>query len=288
MQLREAVQKIAEFNPLEALGAQSRILTFGATAIASIGVHAMEAASVAVADTCTTVTTVESTTTVCGPDQTGPTTPDTSAPTSPATDNKPAHPKHQSQTGGLKAIYKNPFGTEVRNHTLYARRIDQGVDYSGTGPVVAMGDGQVTEVTTSSSYWGDEGGNAVVYRLSKGPAHGRSLYTSENCTPNPALYIGKRVFAGRTVICYMHDAFPYIESGWAEGGNGNDKPAAYSLYSSQPDGVETAYGLNASRLFHLLGASAGNSNPGHVSTNQGNIVGRLPDGFPRWPTHAAG
>jgi hypothetical protein len=282
MQLKEAVHKIAQLNPLENPWVQSRVLTFGATAIASFGVHAMESPSAAVADNCTTVTTVESTTTVCGPDQPAPTTPD-----SPPAAHKPHQPKHQSQTGGLKAVYKNPFRAQVQNGTLFARRIDQGVDYSGTGEVEALGDAKITAVTTHSSYWANEGGNAVVYRLLKGPAHKRSIFVAENCTPNPALYVGKMVFAGRTVICYMHDAFPYIESGWAEGGIGNDKPAAYSVYSSQPDGVETAYGLNFSNLLHALGAPAGNTHRKHVSTNMGNIVGRLPGDFPRWPARAA-
>ncbi|HZL08097.1 MAG TPA: hypothetical protein VFC50_02795 [Candidatus Dormibacteraeota bacterium] len=274
------MQRIAQINPLEVLGLQNRVLTFGATAIASFGVHALEAPSAAVADNCVTTTTVESTTTVCGPDQPDPNTGTTTPTPAPAT--TPPKPEHHSHTGGIKSYYKDPFRVEVQNRTFFARRIDQGEDESGTGAVYPIGDSRVTDVTTSSSYWANEGGNVVVYRLSDGPARGKSVYVSENCSPNPALYIGKRVFAGKTALCYMHDAFPYTETGWAQGGRGNDKPIDYSLYSNLTDGSEMAVGLNFSNLMQRLGAPGGNTNPGHVSYNMGTIMGRLPAGLPQW------
>jgi len=52
---------------------------------------------------------------------------------------------------------------------LVPERIDQGVDFSGSGPVYALGDGIVTNAIAYSPGWG---GGWITYQLSDGPDAG--------------------------------------------------------------------------------------------------------------------
>jgi hypothetical protein len=64
--------------------------------------------------------------------------------------------------------YTNPLRAVRR---LHRRRIDQGVDYAGSGPILALGSGRVTKATDRDPGWLD--GGVVVYRLSRGPLAGK-------------------------------------------------------------------------------------------------------------------
>lgn len=170
----------------------------------------------------------------------------------------------------LLDYYENPL-RNVRN--LVPWRIDEGVDYHGHGPVYAIGTGVVTLATRSSSFWGNEGGNAVVYRLTEGPAKGLKVFVSEACTPR--VHKRQRVTPD-TVVCRMHgdSSFPGIETGWAmlHDRSRADYPAARPVYS---EGDKTAYGVNFNRLMVKLGAPAGNSVYPHVSSTRYQ-VGSIP------------
>ncbi|HEV3136179.1 MAG TPA: hypothetical protein VG348_15930, partial [Acidimicrobiia bacterium] len=75
------------------------------------------------------------------------------------------------------AGYVNP----LEHAHVTAERIDQGVDYAGTGSFVAIGDGIVTQVTQA----GDTGwtsahpGGFVEYQIQGGGLNGLYIYHAE-------------------------------------------------------------------------------------------------------------
>lgn len=179
-----------------------------------------------------------------------------------------------------RLYYTNPLR---RIRQLHAKRIDEGVDYSGSGPVKALGAGTLTVIDRGTShFWAHVDGNVVVERMSQGPLTGVSIYTAENCTPNRALRVGQHV-AAATTICQLHNHFPYLETGVAEN-NASGIPAAWPVYRLFPDGSKTAYGLDFSHLLGALGAPRGNTQhgAGDVSYHPQTTVGKLPLGFPRF------
>jgi len=178
------------------------------------------------------------------------------------------------------SFYRNPFR---RIHNLYAKRIDEGVDYSGSGPVKALGVGTITDIARGTShFWANEDGNVVVERMEQGPLAGISVYTAENCTPSPKLQVGEQV-TDTTTLCHLHNVFPFLETGFASNRHPGI-PAAWPVYHNYPDGSKTAYGVDFSHLLGDLGAPQGNTNggPGDMSTNPGTTIDKLPHGFPRF------
>jgi murein DD-endopeptidase MepM/ murein hydrolase activator NlpD len=103
--------------------------------------------------------------------------------------------------------YLNPF----RNVSgLIPERIDQGVDFSGAGPVYALGDGVVTNAVAYSPGWS---GGWITYQLTDGPAQGLTVYLAENITPT--VQVGQAVTA-YTVVGDMFNGALGIESGWSQ------------------------------------------------------------------------
>ena len=104
-------------------------------------------------------------------------------------------------------IYLNP----LRNVSdLVPERIDQGVDFSGSGPVYALGDGVVTN---ASAYYPGWGGGWITYQLSDGPDAGLVVYLAEDVTPT--FLVGQHVTPS-TVIGDMFEGGDGIETGWAQ------------------------------------------------------------------------
>lgn len=198
-----------------------------------------------------------------------PVVPPTTTPPPPAT--PPTVPKPPS----ILDFYANP----LRNiSNIFAARIDMGVDYKGTGPVMAIGKAKVTVATTHSRFWGRSTGNVVVYELLEGPAKGKSVFVSEYCTP--LVKVGQ-IITTATTVCRMYGG---TEMGWAEPG-GSDKPAAwYTQYvpAGYKDGTKTAYGVNFDALMLKLGALGGNTHAGYVSYNPQKTVGQVPASYPTW------
>ncbi len=93
---------------------------------------------------------------------------------------------------------------------LVYERIDQGVDFSGTGPVYALGDGIVTSAIAYSPGWS---GGWITYQLTDGPAQGLTVYVAENVTPT--VIVGQAVTA-YTVVGNMFDGSEGIETGWSQ------------------------------------------------------------------------
>lgn len=103
--------------------------------------------------------------------------------------------------------YLNPF----RNVSgLIPERIDQGADFSGAGPVYALGDGVVTNAVAYSPGWS---GGWITYQLTDGPAQGLTVYLAENITPT--VQVGQAVTA-YTVVGDMFNGALGIETGWSQ------------------------------------------------------------------------
>jgi hypothetical protein len=133
---------------------------------------------------------------------------------------------------------------------LVYERIDQGVDFSGTGPVYALGDGIVTNATAYSPGWS---GGWITYQLTDGPAQGLTVYVAENVTPT--VQVGQAVTA-YTVVGNMFDGAEGIETGWAQ-------PTGLSAESQlgEAGGIgglgpfPTAVGTNFDQLLISVGVS---------------------------------
>ena len=146
---------------------------------------------------------------------------------------------------------------------LTPERVDQGVDYSGYGPIFAIGDGVV--LSTVNSGW--PGGTFITYRLSDGPASGLVVYAAEDI--DPLVAVGQSVSAG-TALGTMYEGPDGIETGWADpSGDGLTMAADAGQFSGANS---TAFGANLQFLV-ALGAPAGilqNDPP----------TGALPPGWP--------
>ncbi|HUO70951.1 MAG TPA: hypothetical protein VMU39_09255 [Solirubrobacteraceae bacterium] len=162
---------------------------------------------------------------------------------------------------------------------LQPGRIDMGVDYVGSGPVLALGDGRVTMASNDdsgpSSCWGKTcwPGAIVVYRLVDGAFAGKYVYVAENVTVH--VHAGQRVRAGEQ-IAIVHDGFPYMETGWASGTGVETLAIAdrHQCSCDDPGGWSTVEGQNFSSLLAMLGAPAGRLQPDAPTQH-------MPHGWPR-------
>jgi len=167
-----------------------------------------------------------------------------------------------SPSQGSSSGYANPFRSASG---LSPERIDQGVDYSGFGPVYAIGNGVVRN--TVGGGW--PGGTFIAYQLTDGPASGLVVYLAEDVEPN--VQVGQTVSSG-TVIGQMYAGPDGIETGWA---NGASLPDTMARDAGQFDGSNSsAFGANFSQFLQSLGA------PGGIL--DGSPSGALPPGWPQW------
>ncbi len=172
----------------------------------------------------------------------------------------PSAPAPPSAPPSAGTGYGNPLRA-VSN--LSPERIDQGVDYGGSGPVYAIGDGTV--LNTTNAGW--PGGAFITYRLSGGPAAGDIVYVAENVVPR--VQVGQQV-TPTTVVGTLVGGPPGLETGWAQPpGDGN--AAATGQWNTS---TSTAYGENFSQLLQTLGAPGG--------ATEGSVRGSLPAGWPSW------
>jgi len=166
--------------------------------------------------------------------------------------------------GGGDGTYVNPF-SQIRN--LKPLRIDMGVDYSGSGPVVALGSGTVF----SNSGPGWPGGGFVGITLDSGQYAGKSYFVAESV--RATVKVGQHVQAGQQVA-NMFNGPSAIETGWATGQG--DQPLALTLHqqaSGDPGGWTSAAGLSFDRLLVSVGCISG--------IPQGTQVhGKMPAGYP--------
>ena len=138
--------------------------------------------------------------------------------------------------------WRNPFRA-IRN--LAPSRIDQGVDYGGTGPVYALGPGRI--INTTNTGW--PGGGFIAERLA---GTDRIVYTAEDITP--AVHVGQKVDS-ETVIGHM---FGPIETGWAA----PPPELGESLARQQGEtSFPTAEGESFNQVLVSLGVPSGTGGP---------------------------
>jgi murein DD-endopeptidase MepM/ murein hydrolase activator NlpD len=150
-----------------------------------------------------------------------------------------------------RAGYVNPLA----HASVTPERIDQGVDYGGTGPLSAIGTGRITYVGTSNTGWP---GAFIEFRLSAGPDAGRYVFYAEGIEPAHGLHVGQRVRAGQTVAT-LTGSSGGIEIGWGAGVG--TETYAMKVGQWQPgmdDGnTPTAAGRSFSALIASLGGPPG-------------------------------
>lgn len=156
--------------------------------------------------------------------------------------------------------YVNPLRTVAG---LRASRVDMGVDYSGAGPILAIGEAKVITaryVPGPEPCWGrtcaPAPGGWVVYRLLDGPFAGKYVYAVENITLR--VKAGQIVRPGQT-IAVLHPASPNLEIGWAAGRKAETLAVArhHQCTCIDPGGWSAIEGRNFNRLLVWLGAPAG-------------------------------
>jgi hypothetical protein len=160
--------------------------------------------------------------------------PKTPAPATPP----PAAPGH----------YVNPLA----GANLTPERIDQGVDYSGSGTLGAIGNGKVIYVGTTGTGWP---GAFIEYQLSDGADAGRFVFYAESISPAPGLHVGQTVRAGQP-IASIHGG---IEIGWGSGVGTQPAAQADGQWSGGDDANNraTADGKSFSALVAQLGGPPG-------------------------------
>lgn len=178
------------------------------------------------------------------------------------------------QTGSVNANgYANPV-QHIQN--LTAERIDMGVDYSGTGSLVAMGDGVITNVYNS----GWPGGTFIGLKFTSGTYKDLIMYYAEDI--KPSVSVGQRVKAGET-IGQMYNGGSGIEIGWSSDGIGTALAAHLGQIPSAGDagGWSTACGVSMSDFIKACGGP-----PGKMQA--GGMHGTIPAGYPGSGGHSGG
>lgn len=159
--------------------------------------------------------------------------------------------RRHTATGTTSSGYVNPLA----HASVTPERIDQGVDYGGTGSLAAIGAGRITYIGTSGTGWP---GAFIEFRLSAGSDAGRYVYYAESIVPAQGLHVGQEVRAGQT-IATLTGASGGIEIGWGAG-IGTE---TYAMEVGQwkpgmdADSVPTASGKSFSALIASLRGPAG-------------------------------
>lgn len=183
---------------------------------------------------------------------------------------RPGRHRKPSQTGQpapAASGYLNPLRAVSG---LVPERVDQGVDFAGTGPVYAIGDAVVTDAMGAGSGW--PGGGWVSYQLTDGPDAGLVVYVAEDVTPT--VQAGQHV-SSATVIANMYNGGDGIETGWAAAQTSltaeSQMPEAGGIGAGGP--FPTMVGLSFDGLLQSLGVPA---SPGAGTSG----YGTLPAGYP--------
>ena len=164
-----------------------------------------------------------------------------------------------SGASGGASGYVNPLA----GATVKGERIDQGVDYAGSGTLGAIGPGVVTKVVQTGSGW--EGGGYVEYKLTGGPYAGHSVYYAEGVAPTVS--VGQTLTAGQPVATIISGFPTGMELGFAAG-NGSEESYANVFGGGYTEGTPTAAGVAFSNLVASLGGPAGTSSGAPSGTFQ--------------------
>ena len=142
---------------------------------------------------------------------------------------------HVGYSPEYEAGYVSPFVSATQG------RIDQGVDFTGVGPILAVGDAQI--LATGAPGWPEGGG--VLYRLLDGPAAGQTIFVNEGV--QATVRAGERVSAGQQIATFV--AGGSIEMGFADAAG---TPLSHAEYH---EGEETVWGRKMAAFLAELGSS---------------------------------
>jgi hypothetical protein len=159
--------------------------------------------------------------------------------------------------------YFNPLA----HAQVTAERIDQGVDYAGSGYLVAIADGIITQSVANGSGW--EGEGYIEYQITQpGELQGAFVYYAEGV--NTVVRDGWEVKGGSR-LCDLRSPMPHgIEIGFAAG---NGEESYYRYHDgSYHEGDATRPGIAMSNLIERLGGPGGRI--------EGAIVGHFPSYVP--------
>jgi hypothetical protein len=161
------------------------------------------------------------------------------------------HPTAAAAPTTASEGYVNPLA----HASVTPERIDQGVDYGGTGPLGALGAGTITYVATSGTGWP---GAFIEFRLSNGPDAGRYVFYAESIVPASGLHVGQRISAGQVIATMTGDSGG-IEIGWGAGIGTETYAMKTGQWKSGMDesNVPTAAGKSFSALIASLGGPPG-------------------------------
>ena len=156
------------------------------------------------------------------------------------------------QPGDDSSGYVNPLANAV----VEPRRIDQGVDYVGSGTLRAIGPATITHVATVNTGWP---GAFIEYQLLNGPEQGCYVYYAEGVAPAPGLRVGEVVRAGQTIATIISGSSSGIEVGWGAGDGATTYAAQTGKWSPahEADDIPSAPGLYFSTLIAVLGGPPG-------------------------------
>jgi len=165
-----------------------------------------------------------------------------------ATPTTPTHTSAPTAPPVSSSSYVNPLA----HASVTPERIDQGVDYSGSGTLTALGAGRV--IATSGGGWP---GNFIEYRLTSGAYAGRYVYYAEGVAPVSGLRDGQSVQPGQPIATMSGG----IEVGWGSGVGTQPLAQAEGQWGGGSDAANVA--TPAGRSFSALIASLGGP-PGKV------------------------
>lgn len=133
-------------------------------------------------------------------------------------------------------------GGEASTGGIYTKanlgRVDQGVDFTGRGPVPALADGKITRAQSSGSGW--PGGTMIVLQLDKpvkvkGTTY-KYIFVAENI--DVKVITGQQVKAGDT-LGIARGVYPFTETGFADDANGTTYARTHGGYT---EGQQTRAG----------------------------------------------
>ncbi len=122
-------------------------------------------------------------------------------------------------------------------------RIDQGVDFTGTGPIAAVGDAEI--LATGAPGWPEGGG--VLYKLLSGQRAGQIIFVYEGV--QATVHAGQHVSAGDQIATFVPGGS--IEMGFADAAG---VPLSHAEYS---EGVETVWGREMASFLTSIGGASG-------------------------------
>lgn len=148
--------------------------------------------------------------------------------------------------------YVNP----LRDAQTIGERIDQGVDYAGTGKLLAIGSGRITYVGIAGTGWP---GAFIEYRLQSGPDAGCFVYYAEGVQPPGWLRVGQEIHRGQGIAYIIPGWSTGIELGWGAGRSTRTYADRRGRWTPADDAADVASraGRSFSSLVADLGGPAG-------------------------------